>query len=630
MKPSSSIWRWILPVVLLVVVLSNVFAWRSQPASTLVRQMWASTNATLSAANPAATQAWRLLVLLDTRAIPPGPEWILHEGRQPGEGYELHWFPQRLALQVFRTGEQTMLLGSVTLKKAPGEVQFARRGLRLSVRADRETVMQCIDLTPPPAPQVWGFQAVSSVGHVLVSLFDDKRYLSEVDAALAGNEVPALRDACTAIVGEDHALARMRYAAVLDPSSGGVTLTEAMNEAEIAISALGENHPDSPSMRAWLAWARMRVALASLERDAVAHVHDAFMDMKNQLADSGDQRAPELPGLLLQALPALTTKACARPTGPTSSADVLQQRQQWLALLSQAGRCAMQSMPEAVTDNVTWQLRLLVHGADCLNRQPPLPTPAEGPDWATCRWRAFAGRDPRVSELPPIPSGWCERNPVYPALDKVISFANFEPLAAVSMQARIYDAIEHDSAEEIIRALRGAPAREGALARALLALHGKGDAIEAKKELLATNGQQAAWANQDPLAYALIALMDHRQKFSKVGEAAPATKDPIMLASGSSGQALAAYERLLSGNANAINEIWTHDAAVLPPAQALASALAMQEAVGGESNWQLLKQVPCYTLPLSLMIPAHQAAAAQPQSDTPVLPAAPADVLLIP
>lgn len=625
MATANPIWRWILPSVLLVVAFSNLFAWRIQPASTLVSQMWASSSATLSSPNPSPTVAWRLLLLLDTRAIPPGPEWILHEGRQPGEGYELHWLPRHLSLQIFRTGGETMLLGSVTLKQAPGEVQFARRGLRLSVRADRNEVLSCIDLTPPPAPQVWGFQAEASVGNVLVSLFDDTRYLDPSESILASADLPSLRDACADPTSEDHALARMRYSAALDPGKSGAALSEALAEADTAIRAMGAHHADYPSLQAWSAWARLRAALADPERGSLDHARDAFAALRAQLSGNRN-RAPELPGLLLQTLPALTLKACARLTGPATPGELFEQRRLWFTLLSQAGHCATDALPEAVTDNVLWQLRLLVHGTDCLNNQSPQPTPAEGPDWATSRWRAFAGRDPRVTEFTPLPSGWNERNPVHPALEKLIAFANFEPLAAVSMHVRILDGLDHQSAAEISEALQGAPARETALAQALLALRGKGDLVKARADLVTERGQLPPLADQDPFAYALVALLDHRQIAAPIGDAPPRTgagvtvKDPTLLASRPISQALKPYERLLNGKATATSEIWGIDAAVLPPAQALATALAMQEVAGLSPDWTLLDQIHCFTLPLDLMIPPRPAE--QIQKDAPA-PAAP-------
>ena len=43
---------------------------------------------------------------------------------------------------------------------------------------------------------------------------------------------------------------------------------------------------------------------------------------------------------------------------------------------------------------------------------------------------------------------------------------------------------------------------------------------------------------------------------------------------------------------------------MLPPAQALAAALAMQETCGTDADWALLARLPCYTVPLSLLAPA--------------------------
>jgi hypothetical protein len=293
----------------------------------------------------------------------------------------------------------------------------------------------------------------------------------------------------------------------------------------------------------------------------------------------------------------------------------------------------------AIDEMWRWQLKLLVHGAECLRGPPapdqesatrtttvdhpqwPRPTPIEAPDWLVSRWRAFAGNDPGGPNFAsPIPASPDERNPIRPALDHLIQIAAFEPVAAVMMRARILDAlaalpanptqeahrIVEQKALDIARS-QTAPAREAVLASALLALRGFGDPAQALSDLdwdprhveLKGDGT-IPWYRRDALAYALYRLIQHRQAEASSSSAAnnPLTK-PDDLPDG-----LGPFTRLLSGKPDATHEAWLTDPQVLPPAQALAAALAMQEvagAPGSKPQWGLLDQLPCYTLPLGLM-----------------------------
>ncbi|MBN8526649.1 MAG: hypothetical protein J0M02_15050, partial [Planctomycetes bacterium] len=77
---------------------------------------------------------------------------------------------------------------------------------------------------------------------------------------------------------------------------------------------------------------------------------------------------------------------------------------------------------------------------------------------------------------------------------------------------------------------------------------------------------------------------------------------------------LAPFAQLLSGDQSATELIWLHDDAILPPAQALAAALAMREVreeqrarqvdrtrPAGDPDWSLTRRLRCYTLPLELL-----------------------------
>jgi hypothetical protein len=89
------------------------------------------------------------------------------------------------------------------------------------------------------------------------------------------------------------------------------------------------------------------------------------------------------------------------------------------------------------------------------------------------------------------------------------------------------------------------------------------------------------------------------------------------------------FARLLSGSPDAIDHIWLHAESILPPAQALGVALAMREvhlqlgtqpaprpdATAADPDWNLLRRLPCWTLPLDGL-----AGGSAPAADGPVAP----------
>nr|MBA3938515.1 hypothetical protein [Planctomycetota bacterium] len=151
------------------------------------------------------------------------------------------------------------------------------------------------------------------------------------------------------------------------------------------------------------------------------------------------------------------------------------------------------------------------------------------------------------------------------------------------------------------------PLREALLAQALLALRGFGDANAALQALdpdpkhMDANADGLPLARRDPLAYALYRLIQHRLGDSRGAgkgllDSAPTVTLP---------DTLSRYDRLLSGRPDAIQEVFLTDPALLPAAQALAAALAMQEVVDVDAKpaWKLIDALPCYTLPLGLLAP---------------------------
>jgi hypothetical protein len=643
--------KWMLPIVLLVVVAMSVVPLRGVAKTTLVGfvHIGIQTNGSLplvpdrSADEPGGDgcAAWRMQLRLDPALKAPGPAWMIFEGAKPGGGYELHWQPSHLALQLFRASDQ-MLLGSACLDRFPAQVVFARRGYQLEVSADERLVFACLDPLPAPPAANCGFSTSGPLLDSTFSIHDDRALLDpRTLAALAIDRKEELRPLLEATGRPDVTVLNVRYALSLDPEKAAADMVSALERAGAAVRAIGAQHPDRIRLQHWLAWGEVHLALARQDLDAPQRTSAAIQ----QLAELGEQQpSGENLGLLLEVLERIT-RVCARPPY-RAPAEVMRWRRSWFDILAYTAAkadaaCAPLKTDSgaipAVGDDWRWQLRLLAHGAECLRgppdapsgaddtmslpRQPwPRPTPAEAPDWVVCRWRAFAGGDPGgpafSGDIPIAPD---ERNPIRPALVRLIQLAGFEPVAAVQTKAHILDALDAQTPanappearraneQRALEAARTAPAREAALDLALLALHGVGDLAQALAELDPDPKHQTPntdgvvpWARRDPLAYALYRLLQHRQ-----AEAAAATPTANPLGKPEDlPDGLAPFTRLLSGRLEATHEAWLTDPQVLPPAQALAAALAMQEVIGlpgVRPDWRLLDQLPCFTLPLRLM-----------------------------
>ena len=304
------------------------------------------------------------------------------------------------------------------------------------------------------------------------------------------------------------------------------------------------------------------------------------------------------------------------------------------------------------------------------NQQPPaagqdderahrLPMPAEAPPWLAMRWRAFAGDDPvqpaSHSGFPdlPAPDGESDprRLPITAALMTLEQAAVLEPVAGVRLRCALERllstpkvtaalnapadprarAVIADAAEQADAACDDAPPREAAITRALLALQDVVPLDKACAGLLGSPDGGDAWIDRDPLAFACADLLVHRHR----AECAPTfaahlppdhpddlTHHPAGLVPG---RALAVYARLLAGADSPDDlgaDLWQAPAPapalgvddgndnasrdLLPPAEALAVALAEQEVHGGTPDYSLLSRLPCGILPLAWLAPPQR------------------------
>lgn len=626
-------WRSILLLALAVVAVVSVWSWQVQPETTQLgfaripggaRSSVVLSNQNAEAPRNLPCPAWRMHLRVDAGLKPPGPAWMMFEGARPGDGYELNWQPGRLSLTLTR-GNPALVLGVTSLDHFPQQVVLARHGFHLEVWADDVQVLTILDPQTTAAATAWGFQAAGPMEGSTVSLHDDRRLLPATTAAALSGDGVALQRVLSDPMQDDHALFITRQALMLDAEKSTTEKSAAVKAAGAAIGAFSTNSTTLGELRQWLAWGDAQVALVRQDLDAATRTAQAvqvLIDLANQ------QPAGESAGLAMDLLERLV-RACARPPYRAPE-DVVRWREAWLGVLADCATSALTHSSPAIPDDWRWQLRLIIHGADCLRSRAPRPTPAEAPEWVVSRWRAFAGGNPGgVAFSRPIPQSVDERNPIRPALERLIQLAAFEPggIAAVAMRAAIIDALEtsappnpgpetleHQRTLNRARALEAirepnAPLREAVLAQAILALQGIGDPVAALHALdhddhhrAPTGDGTVPLARRDPLAYALYRLLRYRRQGS-----APVPEDGPFGPKEQLPEALVSpFGRLLSGRPEATQEAWLTDASVLPATQALAAALAMQEVLhvdGALPNWSLLDQLPCFTLPLRLMKP---------------------------
>ncbi len=621
-------------------------------------------------------RAWRMVLRLDPDLRQPGPEWSLREGMSPGPGYELAWQPASLGLLLTRGGEQPMLLGATRLQRPPREVALSRRGARLAVTVDGRRILEVLDpegVAEPSTrrawPDGWAVVTPSALGASTFAVHDEGNLriadasdlrpgnTDELAAAIArGPADPAERDrggGGVVVPGTpgwrpapepgraDHALLLVRRALSLRADRDQYAVLAAMGEASRGIAALCSAHPDYAGLGLWLAWAEARNALATAGPDGAARVRPAIEQL---IVLAGDRSLPEGPGMLLALLPGLADRALRRPSAPRRLEIILAERSAWLSTLDSTAKAALELLPAGMPGDLPLKLRFISHACGALggDGSSTQPLPADAPEWLATRWRTLAGGSPPESGLPQIPASPVARGQVILVIETLVRGAGLEPLAAVRLRAAIADRSLGD--DELQRRQDAAGLRESRITTLILALDRLRDAVDrsgatrsgdpAVDEAQRAVGRAAevlgdvsgrrqanppdALVLRDPLAFALACLARTRvlRLTSGSGSASGLVRDPWTIPEPGSGEfvRLAPFAQLLSGDAAAGELIWLHDDAVLPPAHALAAALAMREVredarqrLGGgqrpadDPDWSLTTRLRCYTLPLELL-----------------------------
>jgi hypothetical protein len=678
------LWHSALPIACLVVLLISAWSWWVQPEQTQIgfarvpggnQASVLITRPDSTAITDMGTPAWRMHVRLERGIKAPGPAWVVFEGEQLGTGYELHWDPLRLALTVQRS-QPPLVLGAAHVEHMPSHIAFIRHGFHLSVLVDDKTLLTLIDPQTTQAARTWGFQASGALEGSTLSIIDEADALSPLTRRALQGDSAALTQILADFTHDDHALFMTQQALNYDPEKNSRDRRLALQQAQLAITALTQKPtPDDLrhglndqsrmslplALQQWINWGTLYSTMLRPHTDAASDIAENTAEALQNFARTADAKpTANIAGLSMHVLASLVQRATRPPM--RAPEDVVQWRAQWLAMVTDCATLALHHPSAVLSDDWRWQLRLIKHASLCLRGLPGEATPVAAPEWVSTRWRACAGGNPKITNFPPLPNINIERSPLRAALDQLMQLAAFDfgGLSAVSLRASVLDTLfappPANALQEIIikqqeknRAdieylLRtvDAPARELLLTRAILALNKIGnekDVLEAldhdpQHKLPADDGS-IPLARRDPLAYALYRLLLKRTQPEKATASDGPFAQPQTLPSAMP----TAYVRLLSGSREALHEIaWIPDPNVIPPAQALAAGLAMQEAMqeahqktGNETasesakgeaaqpNWSLLEQVPCFTLPLHLLIPG----ALPTTQQTPSLPVVP-------
>lgn len=616
-------------------------------------------------------RAWRMVLRLDPRLRQSRVEWALREGALAGQGYALAWMPESAALHLSRGGEQPLILGIVRLQRAPLEVIVQRQGAALRVSVDGRQVLDVLDpegsAEPPGSdayPAAWSVLTAGALGDSTFAVYDDGVLPAAQASDLAPGEAQALAQALAlgpADAGErarigwaeiepgapgwrpavapgrpDHALLRVRAALWARPErERSDALSAILGQAGQAVAALPSGHPDRGRLALWLAWAEARNALIQAGDGGPDGAAPAVEQLFTAVAH---EAAPEGVGMLLALLPRLAERAVRRPPAPRPLAAVLDERAAWLGLLDRSAVAAAERLGPDTDAALRLQLDCISHLAGTLGGTGArtLPLPAGAPEWLAARWRTMAGGDPPPGGLPAPPATTTARSSLAPVIDTLVRGAAIEPLAATRLRAAASDRIVApdelqrlqdeagprwatlDSVLRLLPRLQAAYAaaqtRRAPIEEVEETIQDLRDALKPlKADLLRhgwTKGDADALITYDPLAFAISALAESRIRAAE--RLRPGAQPlPAIPAPGSQHyERLAPYASLLSGAPNATDLIWLHDDGILPPAHALAAALALREVrlreAGGEvgaAQWELLRRMRSPTLPLELLIP---------------------------
>lgn len=572
-----SLWRHpgvlAVAVSLLTVALLSAWAAMQVDASNMLASVSLGQRATIEVELEQAPRDWRLELIMRSDG-PPATAWHIREQGQQDQGWLLSYQAGDQQngkrgggrLQCYRLGEAGMRLGAVDLDEHPRQVSWERDQGMLRLRIDGTVVLRSWDPHPHPAARAWHFSAPSSVsGSLLVY------HLDRDPGEIPQQGVRSIRNQL------QQALA-----------SGDV---ETLKSLRTRVEALGTHDPEQAILMSYLV-----VGLVSLGEHA---------SLLNDVSPEGASTSPApLPGLLLHLVETLSHHALSLPPGVEAMpiSDIFDWRDRHIDRLLVACRSCRQVLAQEASHHQL-ELHLLdftMHLAERLRgRHRDTAAPAKAPDWLSAQWRlvTLGPENPEGTDPPTIP--WVDHpastRSLNTAVQTLINALQPHSLRSAHSTRLVREALQNEDREALNIALGRVEGRAHALIHAMVSCTHPEMLDPSASYLALREGikQSDSELYGDPLAYALWRLIATRHPEAAVLEEDSGEQLP---------EALEAWTQVLSGKPSALFTIYARPQQ-LPPAQALTTALAMQEARGGQADWGLLSRLPLIDLPLDVFVP---------------------------
>ena len=568
----------------LVVLILSIWSLIAQPTATLLITLPnAERRAHTLSEDEQSTAWWHMRLLMDGSDVAAGVVASATDGA--GLGHQLHWDPKELTWRIVRLGNGPKLLAQGQLSSTPRRLSLYRFGYRLELRVNDRAVLSSYDLTNTPGAKEWALiQEHEGPEHKLE--VHNQFYLASVSRSdqEAYQQLTVILDAFISSTQNHN---------VLYGQAGNI------------INFLGEDHNAKPHLWAWTMWAYASRLINRGNSRTTGTLDEAIDYLK--ISGAGTTAPSEIPGLLLDLQEQAARKAEVVPESPTPASEFIHQRRAWLStfLRIQDVYQELTSMDDAnrrgyASTNhgrflglMSTQIALLMSG------EKAAANPAEAPSWLTTRIRALEGRLPFERPLPEIQRHWFNHTWQRPAMDRLISLTgNLDNAKGIDVRAKILTAIREDQPDQLQEALSDdqIDPRIRVICHAILAIHGSMPVKGALDALNAKDADGISLVERDPLAYALMRLVHYRrsQEIAALNLAAPSWVQP---------PGLTPYRQLLDGGYGATIIAFSRPGDTMPPPEALASAMAMQEVSGIRPDWELLDSLPSFSLPLSLLVP---------------------------
>ncbi|TVR44638.1 MAG: hypothetical protein EA402_06565 [Planctomycetota bacterium] len=529
-----------------------------------------------------ATAWWHMQLLADISNVSAGV--ILSAEGEQGQGHHLHWDPRNLYWRLTRSGSGPHLLAQGQLTNIPRRLSLYRFGYRLEVQADGETIAQSFDFADAPPAQTWRLQ----LEH------EGPQHRMEVH-----NHVYL---ASATINDDDH---YQQFQDILR-SYAGLQHNDLLlyQQASTHIAYFTEPHHSQSHLWSWLMWAYGSSLIArgpQIDSGGLAAVIDYL-----RVAGAGSQVISEIPGMLYDLQRATIRQASKIPETPIPAQEFISRRRSWLhagiriqdAIDELTAHASARERAHIMSEQDRFLALMNRQVSQFLSSSSTAAMPAEAPSWVTNRTRALTGRLPIEIPLPEIVRDWFPRPWLRPSTEGLLALAGgMGNQQGLLLRAQILSGLRdepHPDFAQLIEA-SAVDARSRIITAAILSVYGAIDADIGYAGLTRQDADGISLMERDPLAYALYRLLFMRQ--------AEAMAQRERSSSWSLPPGLTPYRQLLDGGFGATIIAFSRPGDTMPPPEALAAALAMQEVSGIRPQWELLRALPSINLPLSLLIP---------------------------